>query len=316
MQALLWSRDPRYLDTSGPDLLGVLAAAGYDVQTWAGASRLPTVVGSPTPFPATPGIHIVMAHATGMSTDHTADIVAEAIDELADVDAPPRARWLHFADPHAPHTHAPRRHTPRRMSFADSYRFEVERCLDHIAALLDALERSERGRRAVVVFFGDHGEELGERPGVFHHNAFVWETSVRVPLLMRLPGVRPRAIRSPASLIDVFPTLAAHLGLSTPAGIQGHDWLDETAPRPEPPVVEIHGTAHLGGATLPARQAAIGERFKVVSNVTDGIVQVFDLERDPLERAPLSLDEVPEAAPLHRALLRWQDRPGCQPTPR
>ena len=57
----------------------------------------------------------------------------------------------------------------------------------------------------VIAFLADHGESLGER-GLLGHNRFTTE-QLRVPLIIRLPGVRPQRLNTPVQLIDVMPTL-------------------------------------------------------------------------------------------------------------
>ena len=71
------------------------------------------------------------------------------------------------------------------------------------------------GRRAantLVVAAGDHGEAFGEH-GEYAHSIFVYDTTLRVPLLMSGPGV-PAGLRvaDPVTLADVAPTVTRALG--------------------------------------------------------------------------------------------------------
>ena len=59
---------------------------------------------------------------------------------------------------------------------------------------------------------GDHGESLGEH-GESTHGLFVYESALRVPLIVSWPGVlAPRVIDAPVGLVDVAPTVAALAG--------------------------------------------------------------------------------------------------------
>jgi Flp pilus assembly protein TadD len=65
----------------------------------------------------------------------------------------------------------------------------------------------------LTVAAGDHGEAFGEH-GEYAHSIFVYDTTLRVPLLMRGPGIPGGArVAEPATLADVAPTVLRLLGL-------------------------------------------------------------------------------------------------------
>jgi tetratricopeptide (TPR) repeat protein len=71
------------------------------------------------------------------------------------------------------------------------------------------------------VITADHGESLGEHGEKTHAN-FLYEATVRVPLVVRAPGYpAPLRVEEPVSLVDVTPTVAALLGLEPPVGSEG-----------------------------------------------------------------------------------------------
>jgi len=91
----------------------------------------------------------------------------------------------------------------------------------------------------VVMFFSDHGE-MGSSHGRFQ-KCSPYAESLRVPWLMRLPGVLPAgaSIDQPANLIDIFPTSATLCGVPLPDHVQGLDLTPaaesgDTAPRTAP----------------------------------------------------------------------------------
>ncbi|WP_300519073.1 choline-sulfatase [Aliiroseovarius sp.] len=75
---------------------------------------------------------------------------------------------------------------------------------DKIGEVLEALETTRQ--EAIILFTADHGDMLGERGLWFKMNFY--EGSARVPLMMAAPGIDPRLVTDPVSLIDVTPTLA------------------------------------------------------------------------------------------------------------
>lgn len=117
--------------------------------------------------------------------------------------------WVHFYDPHDPYTPpaACRRPGPR-----GDYDGEVA-CVD---AALGELRRAVAARAPgalLTVLTSDHGESLGEH-GEDTHGFFVYDSTLRVPLLLHFPGrVRPGAPALAPRLVDVAPTLLDLLGL-------------------------------------------------------------------------------------------------------
>jgi arylsulfatase A-like enzyme len=88
--------------------------------------------------------------------------------------------------------------------------------------VLDALDRLGLRGRTVIVFWGDHGYQLGEK-GKWSKAGSVWEKGTRVPLIIASPGAAGNGKASPRIVqsIDIYPTLAALCGLPRPAGLEG-----------------------------------------------------------------------------------------------
>ena len=98
------------------------------------------------------------------------------------------------------------------VSFADA----------QIGRLLDRLNALGLWEKTVVVLWGDHGWQLGEHGMWDKHSNF--ETSTRVPLIVRVPGVRPGRTRALVESVDIFPTLCELAGLPLDAGLEGHSF--------------------------------------------------------------------------------------------
>jgi arylsulfatase A-like enzyme len=83
-----------------------------------------------------------------------------------------------------------------------------------VGRVLDALDRLDLARRTLVVVVSDHGEAFFEH-GSLGHRHDLHEEAVRIPMLLRLPGVLPAgaAVRGPVSLTDVVPTVLDVLGV-------------------------------------------------------------------------------------------------------
>lgn len=95
-----------------------------------------------------------------------------------------------------------------------------------VGRLLDALDRLDLRKETIVVFLSDHGYNLGEHD--CWSKTSLWEGSVRVPLIVSVPGQQFRGHHgkicdSIVELIDLYPTLAelAGKGDEIPGILQG-----------------------------------------------------------------------------------------------
>lgn len=113
--------------------------------------------------------------------------------------------WVHYYDPHLPYA------APAAFQAASPgrpYDAEISYVDSELAVLL---KRVDRARTAIVVT-GDHGESLGEH-GEADHGFFLYDATLRVPLIVAAPAVTPRVVREQVRGIDVAPTIASLAGL-------------------------------------------------------------------------------------------------------
>ena len=90
-----------------------------------------------------------------------------------------------------------------------------------LGQVLDAVEAGGHSANTAVMVVGDHGFDLGEKRHVTKNT--LWEEATGTPMLLKVPGVAPKRVDTPVSLMDVYPTLNALAGLETPAGVRGND---------------------------------------------------------------------------------------------
>jgi arylsulfatase A-like enzyme len=157
-----------------------------------------------------------------------------------------------------------------------------------LARLFDGLEQRGLLDETLVVLTSDHGEEFFEHDG-FEHGHTMFQELLRVPLLFWGPGVRPRRIETPVSLVDVLPTLLDALGLEPVPDLTGRSlWgLLGGGSDPVERALVAEGTLH-----GPDRKALVRWPWKLV--VTAGQpARLYDLAADAGERHDLS-QQAPE----------------------
>ena len=121
--------------------------------------------------------------------ERRANEVADAAIRWLQPPAGPQAPffvWLHFYDPHAPYEPPP----PYRERFAGRpYDGEIAFTDAQIGRVLEALHASGHDADTIVVVLADHGEGLGDHHELMHA-VLVYQSTMRVPLVVAGPGVR------------------------------------------------------------------------------------------------------------------------------
>jgi arylsulfatase A-like enzyme/Flp pilus assembly protein TadD len=125
--------------------------------------------------------------------------------------------WVHVFDPHQPYE-PPQPYASRFAS--DLYSGEVAYADASLAALFDYVRASGQGGSTAIVITGDHGQSLGEH-GETTHGYFAYNSTLRVPLIIAAPGIKPGRVAENACHIDIFPTACDLLGLDKPSFLQG-----------------------------------------------------------------------------------------------
>ncbi|KAA3605014.1 MAG: DUF229 domain-containing protein [Planctomycetota bacterium] len=122
----------------------------------------------------------------------------------------------------------------------------VESADQSLGWVLDQLRQNDLLENSIVVFASDHGESLGEHRWIGHIR--MWEEQLQIPLMIRFPGgAWSQRVAEPAELLDLFPTLLTALGLPTPKGNQGFDWMPMIRGEAPPPAAERMRLAKFAG---------------------------------------------------------------------
>jgi len=224
-----------------------------------------------------------------------AEVTDRALASLEVLAPGPFFLWVHYFDPHAAYEPP----EPFRTRFAGRpYDGEVAYTDAEVGRLLAALEAKGIASRTLTAVVADHGEGLGEH-GESTHGVFLYETTLRVPLLLRMPGRIAAGTRfdGPVSQVDLAPTLLELLGLPPLPGAQGTSFAAALTRPPEDPVP----ARGLYSETLyPERAYGWSPLFALTEGNLKLIEaprpELYDLAADPGERRNLAAARSEELA--------------------
>lgn len=220
-----WKIDSR-LDPSFHTLAELLRNFGYDT----------AMVASHTFLSSRYGLQKGFTHVDSkiLQTDPIKNITSPAITEkgiewlrakAAVHDGIPWCLWLHYFDPHDDYLpHAGFSEQFGTTEEMDLYDGEIAFTDHHVGAVLDELSRLHLSDDTIVVLVADHGEEFLEH-GNMRHGSTLYEEVIRVPLIVRVPGLAPRRIAPVVPTVDVMPTLLELAGTKASFAIEGRSLL-------------------------------------------------------------------------------------------
>lgn len=192
-----------------------------------------------------------------------------------------RFMWVHLYDPHAPYAPA--------QPFATEY--ETNPYLGEVAAVDRALQQTLQpllDDTTTVIVTSDHGEALGDH-GELTHGLFAYEATLKIPLVVVAPGVKPHHETKAARHIDIVPTILARAGLPAAGDLPGQSLFGEIKPA-ETYFESLSSSLNRGWAPL-------------TGVITDGnkyidlpVAELYDLPKDPGELTNLYRDRRREVA--------------------
>jgi arylsulfatase A-like enzyme/Tfp pilus assembly protein PilF len=131
--------------------------------------------------------------------------------------------WVHMWDAHDPYDPP----APFKERFANA---PYDACIAYVDAtvgkLLAALRSAGIYENSLIAVMSDHGESLGEH-GENTHGVFLYDSTIRVPLVIKFPKARfgKERVAARANLADVAPTVLDAVQVPIPAAMQGESLL-------------------------------------------------------------------------------------------
>lgn len=297
-----------------PTLATVLREAGYATGAFVGAYPLDSEFGLDH------GFQVYDDRTTrgssedefGMAERRGDEVVAAALEWWKAKQGGPRFLWVHLYDPHAPY--APPEPFASRYK-QTPYLGEVAATDSFLAPLLGPLLDGPDGKTAsaLVIVTSDHGEGLGDH-GEATHGLFAYESTLKVPLVIWGPGVKPGHDGRPARHVDIFPTVMQAAGVKAPpfrTERAGRSLLAAQGPELTLSYFEAL-SANLNRGWAPLRGVLRQGRKMIALPVPE----LYDVAKDPRESKNLIDQDRPTARSLIADLPQesvWPPRRGALP---
>lgn len=223
--------------------------------------------------------------------------------------------WLHYFDAHLPYTERP----GDRARFPDDpYLAQVHALDRELGRVFAALEESGLRERTLVIVTSDHGEGLGQHEEPTH-SYFVYDSTMRVPLILWGPPALPqgRRVRGPARTVDILPTVLELTGRAVPEGLHGRSLVPAIRGEAEASSGLVYGESldlYRIFGTTPLRLIREG-RWKYVHAAEP---ELYDVVADPGETQDRIASEPEVAAHLEarlRSLLSTSSSPAAGSAP-
>ena len=223
------------------------------------------------------------------------------------------AVFVHLFAPHSSyleHPEFPIQASGGRARKVEAYDYEVAYADGFIGQLLDRLDERGLAESTAVLLFSDHGEAFGEHRIAgrrsYYHGKSMYEETLRVPFILRAPGVAPRSVETPAMLIDAAPTLLEVMGIPVPEVFVGTSLVglmhgDRSLERPV--FAELLPAPYLDRA---AKMMVTGDgRYKLIYLLSERRFELYDLREDPGEQRDLYRSRPELARRLRTRLIDW-----------
>jgi len=297
------------LDASLPTLPRILRQNGYDTYGFVSHIMLTPTYGMGDGFEHFDFSVLNVGHPHEvMTSQKLMEIARTGMRNLKE----PYFVWVHFFDPHFAYLE----HPQYAFGKNDIDRYDAE--IAYTDYYVDELLKVTDKGNTIVAFTADHGEEFGEHQGQYHYT--LHGEVMRVPLVIKGPGMAPRKDDRVVEQIDFLPTLLKLVGVEAPANLPGRDMFADNPPRPyymerdRPPQWRQRAIVAGNYKLIVVEEADItqvpesGRSEEIeVTNVHPGMY-LYDLAKDPGERLDVSRDHPVLTEALKQELERWTTR--------
>ncbi|MGH9498736.1 MAG: sulfatase-like hydrolase/transferase [Terriglobales bacterium] len=180
-------------------------------------------------------------------------VVAHALAWLKSNSSGPFFAWVHLYDPHIPYDPP----EPFKSRYASApYDGEIAYADSELGKLFAELRARGLYDNTVIAVMSDHGEAFGEH-GEINHGIFLYDATIHVPLLFKMPEQHFAGTRvdARAGLVDVVPTILDAVGIAVPKAVQGKSLVPLMKPEGEssPALAELKNRPAYSETDYPHR---------------------------------------------------------------
>lgn len=287
------------------------------------------------------------AHVHKLRDDALAD---KAVAWLENADDRPFFMWLHMMFPHAPYKNQGK----FTEQFDNGYTGKVDGSLETLSAItnkrreisetdlqhivdlydgeiactdaqvkkvLDKLEALGRLDETLVVVTADHGEDLYDHNRYFYHLASVYDSSLRIPLVMRLPGpvAAGKSVGRLTASLDIAPTILDLAGIRKPDSFQGDSlvpFINGATAEGAPVYAEwedrmvIVRTPDDHYVYNPLDYHPFWDNRNPTARYFVGTEELYDMTADPAQQDNIAQDHPEKLNTLRRKALAWAEKYG------
>ncbi|MFC2164406.1 sulfatase-like hydrolase/transferase [Acidobacteriota bacterium] len=134
--------------------------------------------------------------------------------------------WIHLYDPHTPYDPPEPYKTEYGGRPYGLYDGEIAYVDQLMGEFRKYMEENGLWENTLIIFTSDHGESLGEHKENAH-GFFIYDSAVRVPLIIRFPQAKlsGQRIINQVRSVDIMPTILNLVGGAVPDSVQGESLL-------------------------------------------------------------------------------------------
>lgn len=164
-----------------------------------------------------------------------------------------------------------------------------------IGKVIDLFFKKGLQQNTIFIITADHGEDLGERNFYFNHGPLTFNAASRVPLIVYMPGLKSRRIKTPVSNMDIYPTLLNRLDLEAPYPLQGADLL---RPPKNRPLYMIGQVGSIGVVENNLHYVRVFPKLAKALGIEE--THLYEIYADPYEHTNIFSQYKPRAASLNK----------------
>src|SRR6267378_3547441 len=209
------------------------------------------------------------------------EVIDRALGWLEGNRRKPFLLWVHLYDAHHPYNSpSPYLQKYRARPYDGGIAF-VDAQVGRVVSYLKAKGLYDR---TLIVVAADHGEGLGEH-GEKTHGFFIYDTTLHVPLIFKLPsgtGSQKSVVADAANLADILPTVLEIIGASSLKEVQGRSLVSSIAGKPTTTEAENYAETYLPRIHFNWSELR-GVRFRQYHFIDAPRPELYDLTADPHE---------------------------------